>query len=104
MGCREKSGNQERLQAVAEPAFSAVSSLAADAFTVLGARDFGRIDIKMDAKGVPHFIEANLVPGMTPETSYFPRACAINRGMTYSEVVARIAEAALSRADHGTAH
>ena len=104
LGCREKSGNQERLQAVAEPAFSAVSSLAVDAFTVLGARDFGRIDIKMDAKGVPHFMEANLVPGMTPETSYFPRACAINCGMTYSEVVARIAEAALSRADLVTAH
>jgi D-alanine-D-alanine ligase len=97
LGCREKSSNNETLSTVAEPALAAVSALAKEVFSVLGGRDFGRIDIKMDAVGNPHFIEANLVPGMTPRTSYFPRACNMNRCMSYESVVLKIVEAALSR-------
>jgi D-alanine-D-alanine ligase len=63
---------------------------------LLGARDFGRIDIKLDEYGKPNFLEANLVPGMTPGTSYFPRALSylnssgkiltMPDGMTHSEI------------------
>ena len=97
LGQQEKLDNDEKLLEVEEPALSAVSALASQAFTALGARDFGRIDIKMDAKSVPHFIEANLVPGMTPVTSYFPRACQIAGGLTYDDVVLKIVSLALSR-------
>lgn len=105
LGSREKSNNSESLHNVAEPLLSAVSRVAEEAFSALGAREFGRIDVKLDAKGVPHFIEANLVPGMTPDTSYFPRACAIgsaatghdSQRMTQNDVVLKITEAALSR-------
>ena len=97
LGRREKLDNDEKLKEVEEPALSAVSALASQAFTALGARDFGRIDIKMDARSVPHFIEANLVPGMTPVTSYFPRACQIAGELTYDDVVLKIVSLALSR-------
>ena len=97
LGYREKLDNQETLHEVTEPILSAVSSLAGAAFAALGVRDFGRIDIKLDAEGVPNFIEANLVPGMTPHSSYFPLACALNRNMTFSDVVLKIADMALKR-------
>ena len=97
LGFREKSSNREKLLAVSEPTRGAVAALADQVFTELGVCDFGRIDIKMDARGEPHFIEANLVPGMTPGTSYFPRACEINSGMDYEGVVLKIAELALNR-------
>jgi D-alanine-D-alanine ligase len=99
LGCREKSGNREKLSKVKDPELTAVSVLARKVFSVLGVRDFGRIDVKMDAEGVPHFMETNLVPGMTPETSYFPRACDINLMMSYESVVLKIVELALNRSE-----
>lgn len=99
LGHQAKSGNREQLSIVEEPALAAVSALAEKVFAVLGVRDFGRIDVKMDARGVPHFIEANLVPGMTPGTSYFPRACEISRAMSYQSVVLKIAQFALGRSE-----
>jgi D-alanine-D-alanine ligase len=99
LGYRAKSSNGEKLSKVKDPALTAVSALAREVFSVLGARDFGRIDVKMDANGIPHFIETNLVPGMTPETSYFPRACDINLMMSYESVVLKIVELALNRSE-----
>ena len=97
LGCAEKVSNCEQLLVVTEPVAGSIAALADQAFTLLGARDFGRVDIKMDASGKPHFIEANLVPGMTPETSYFPRACALINSLSYESVVLKMAELALGR-------
>jgi len=44
--------------------FNQLSDLSKKAFTALGGKSLGRIDIKMDYRGVPHFIEANLMPGL----------------------------------------
>ncbi len=46
---------------------------AKQAFLSLGLRDFARIDFKEDENGVPHFLEANTLPGMT-RTSLLPLA------------------------------
>ena len=99
LGHQAKSGNSEKLSKIEDPALTAVSVLASKVFSVLGARDFGRIDVKMDAHGIPHFIETNLVPGMTPGTSYFPRACDIDGTMSYESVALKIVELALSRSE-----
>ncbi len=99
LGHQAKSSNMEKLSKVGDPALTAVCVLAEKVFSVLGVRDFGRIDVKMDAYGIPHFIETNLVPGMTPGTSYFPRACDINLEMSHESVVLKIAELALSRSE-----
>lgn len=99
LGHQAKSSNLEKLSKVEDPALTAVSVLARKVFSVLGMRDFGRIDVKMDAFGIPHFIETNLVPGMTPQTSYFPQACEINRMMSYESVVLKIVELALDRSE-----
>jgi len=61
---------------------------AKDAFKVLEGRSFGRIDIKMDSEGIPHFIEANLMPGLG--TGYFYRSCLLNLNMTYEQMILTI--------------
>ena len=62
-----------------------LSEAGKSAFVALGGRSFGRIDIKLCAKGIPHFIEANLMPGLSK--GYFYRSCALNLGMTYDEMI-----------------
>lgn len=99
LGHTEKLGNKEKLAIVHEPELSLISNLVDKVFSVLGIRDFGRIDIKMDANRTPYFMEANLIPGMTPGTSYFPRACFHNQKLSHEEVVLRIVELALLRTE-----
>ena len=62
-----------------------LSDLGKSAFAALGGRSFGRIDIKLCAKGLPHFVEANLMPGLSK--GYFYRSCVINLGMTYDDMI-----------------
>lgn len=74
-----------------------VTKLAVDAFSKLGIWDFGRIDIKTNKSGQCYFMEANLVPGMTSGSSYFPRACEIANELTYDDVIQLIVEKGISR-------
>jgi len=62
-----------------------LSEVGKSVFKALGGRSFGRIDIKLCEKGLPHFIEANLMPGLSK--GYFYRSCAMNLGMTYDEMI-----------------
>ncbi|MCW9015050.1 MAG: D-alanine--D-alanine ligase [Gammaproteobacteria bacterium] len=75
-----------------------VKLLAIDAFYTLGARDFGRIDIKTNNHGKCFFMEANLVPGMTRGSSYFPEACNIENAFTYDRVIELLLAGGLARA------
>ncbi|MGJ8528267.1 hypothetical protein [Maritalea sp.] len=99
LGCLEKSRNNEQLGQLFEPELSLIKRFVDQIFTALKVQDFGRIDIKMDDNDVPYFMEANLVPGMTPVSSYFPRACFENYGMSYKDVVLKIVSLALVRAE-----
>lgn len=79
-----------------------VIQLAVDSFTHLGARDFGRIDIKENKNGQCFFIEANFVPGLTSGSSYFPQSCEIEHGLSYESVVQLMLESGLERAHLAT--
>jgi D-alanine-D-alanine ligase len=74
-----------------------IITLAIDVFIDLGIRDFGRIDIKTNKNGHCFFMEANLLPGMNSRTSYFPRAFALEFGLSYETVIERIVEEGISR-------
>lgn len=50
-----------------------LAAAAVTAHTALGLRDVSRIDFIVDPNGVPWFLEANAIPGMT-ETSLLPLA------------------------------
>ena len=45
--------------------FKKLSILAKKDFKALGGKSLGRSDIKMNDLGVPHFMEANLMPGLS---------------------------------------
>lgn len=97
LGAEAKAANREVLQPIHGVLRSQIAEFALLAFGVLGGRHFGRIDIKMDAQGVPHFLEANLVPGMTRDSSYFPEACRIDAGLSYRDVILKIFDLTLQR-------
>lgn len=69
--------------------------LAKNIFETLGARDFGRVDVRMDAHNNPYFLEANLIPGLSG--GYFTRACKFNQNMDYEDMIIRISKLALTR-------
>jgi len=98
LGEKAKRDDSESLRKITDELIKAkVKKLAVDAFLNLGARDFGRIDIKANSEGDCFFMEANLVPGMTCGSSYFPKAWEIEYGISYQKVVALILEGALRR-------
>ena len=90
-----------------EEIYKSINSIAKSSFIALGARDYGRIDIKMDDKECPYFLEANLLPGMRQgpndmECSYFPRACFINTNITYKKTIHKIADIAFNRRERNS--
>lgn len=64
-------------------------------YRVLGLRDYARIDFKEDGDGIPCFLEANALPGMT-ETSLFPLA-AQAAGISFAELCEKMAAMAAKR-------
>jgi D-alanine-D-alanine ligase len=98
LGREVKQQDTESLMAIGnEEDTRNVNMLAEAAFLGLGARGFGRIDIKMNNSGQCFFMEANLVPGMAQGTSYFPKAHEIANNLSYDEVVRLMLEECLSR-------
>ena len=48
----------------------------------------------MDYRGVPYFIEANLMPGL--RKGYFYRSCYLNLNMSYEQMILTVADNGLS--------
>jgi len=48
----------------------------------------------MDSSGVPHFIEANLMPGL--RKGYFYRSCLLNLNISYEQMIFTVADNGLS--------
>jgi len=74
--------------------FKKLSDIAKNSFIALGGKSLGRIDIKMDHLGEPHFVEANLMPGL--RKGYFYRSCVLNLDMSYDDMIFSIANTGLS--------
>ncbi|MCO4795574.1 MAG: hypothetical protein KC493_17785 [Bacteriovoracaceae bacterium] len=88
LGAKTKNDNSEVLMKILDISLiKKVKEIAVNAFKSLGVRDFGRFDIKLNDNNDCCFMEANLVPGMTAATSYFPRAFNIDLGMSYDQVI-----------------
>ena len=99
LGAQAKKDDSEKLiEIVDDEVKNRVTALAIDAFNTLGVRDFGRIDIKTDNHGECFFMEANLVPGMTYGSSYFPVACDIAQEFSYHKVIELLLAGGLARA------
>ena len=72
--------------------------LATGVFRALGGRDYGRIDIRFDSLGIPHFLEANLTPSLTEDYGSFPKAYMLNEGVDYETMIMNIVQLATHRA------
>ena len=62
------------------------------AFRVLGCQGWGRLDVMLDAKDQPWFLEMNTIPGMT-DHSLVPMAARAS-GVPFDDLVVQILEAA----------
>ena len=62
----------------------------------IGARDAGRIDVRMDRNGVVNFIEVNPLAGLHPQHSDLPIICTLV-GITFQQLIERILQSAIRR-------
>jgi len=67
-----------------------------NAWKVLGCRDAGRIDLKMDENGIPNFIEVNPLAGINHKTSDLPIMMYL-QNKTYLTLISAIIESAKER-------
>lgn len=101
LGKKAKKEDSEDIRKIEnQKVLNKVTALAVEAYARLGIWDFGRIDIKTNKRGQYYFMEANLVPGMTSGSSYFPMACEIANELTYDEMIQLIVEKGISRAPY----
>jgi D-alanine-D-alanine ligase len=92
-----KNANTERVLAVTDSALKqALSVLAIGVFAAIGSRDCGRIDMRLNDAGVPHFIEANLMPGLS-DHGYLSRCFALNEAISYEDMILSIVGLGLQR-------
>jgi D-alanine-D-alanine ligase len=69
------------------------------AYRALGCRDWSRIDVRLDAKGLPHIVEVNPLPGILPnpeDNSCLPKAAAA-AGISYDKLIQSCLVAAATR-------
>ena len=70
-----------------------------DAYRALRCRDWARIDVRCDARGVPHILEVNPLPGVLPDpamNSCFPKA-ARAAGLDYGDMIRAVLQAGAAR-------
>lgn len=88
---------------VPEPLADQIGRTAVAAYHALGCRDWARIDLRLDAGGVPNVVELNPLPGILPdlsENSCLPCAAAV-AGMEYNELIQSVVHIAWRRITGG---
>ena len=83
------------------PLAAAIERTSLAAYRVLRCRDWARIDLRCDERGVPHVLEVNPLPGIHPDPamhSCLPKA-ARAAGLDYSEMILSVLRAGAAR--HG---
>jgi D-alanine-D-alanine ligase len=71
--------------------------IALQAWRALGARDAGRVDLRLDGNGSPSFMEVNPLAGLHPRHSDLPIICTM-AGVTFQALIGRILASARERA------
>jgi D-alanine-D-alanine ligase len=70
--------------------------VALEAWRVLEGRDAGRVDLRSDAAGRPHFLELNPLAGLHPTHSDLPILASL-AGWRYDDLIAAIVDSCLAR-------
>ena len=91
-----KTADAESTRGVSDPVLKAkINNLALRAFQALGATDYGRIDVRLDAFGEPHFLEANLIPSLIDNYGNFPKTCLLNLGLRHRDLIFQLVDLGL---------
>lgn len=64
------------------------------AWEILGISDYARLDFRTDKNGIPHFLEINALPGISPVSGIFIRQ-ATESGFSYESIILKILERTL---------
>jgi D-alanine-D-alanine ligase len=72
-----------------------IQQTAITAFRALKLRDYGRIDMRLDARGRAYVLEANPNPWLDPSAEFF--MAAKEAGRSYTDVIGEIVELAMRR-------
>jgi len=85
------------IAAAASPALlSRVTACARRAFAAVGMRDYGRVDLRLDAQGRPFVIDVNPNCDLSTDGGFMKAAA--RAGMTYADAIGVVLHGALSRA------
>jgi D-alanine-D-alanine ligase len=83
------------LQGVTAAQIAEIERVARAAWRAVELRDSGRVDLRVDATGVPWVIDVNPNPAISPDAGVSRAAAAA--GMSSPQMVSRIAQLALKR-------
>ena len=79
-----------------DPLAVSAGNLALAVWRGLGLRDAGRVDVRVDAYGIPNFVEVNPLPGLHPFHSDLPIMCS-QAGISYQTLIEKIMVSAMER-------
>ncbi|WP_050724613.1 D-alanine--D-alanine ligase family protein [Vulgatibacter incomptus] len=95
-GSVEDRGTRPHLAEITDPEVRArVEHVARETFRTLELRDYGRVDLRLDADGTPWVIDVNANCALAPDAGYARAAAAI--GLPYDAMIARLVEVAIER-------
>jgi len=75
-----------------------IASAARAAYSTLGLRDYGRVDLRLDPDGVPVVLDVNPNPPLVPGGTFGIAAAALQAGLSFSDLIGFIVDQALARA------
>ncbi|MDA1370370.1 MAG: D-alanine--D-alanine ligase [Proteobacteria bacterium] len=84
------------VSATDDPVVRQAEEVAMTVWRELKCRDAGRVDLRCDSAGEPHFMEVNPLAGMHPLHSDLPM-CATDVGMPYQSLIEKIVHSASAR-------
>jgi D-alanine-D-alanine ligase len=90
------------LRGLSETVTQEIERVARAAFLAVDLRDYGRVDLRVDEAGVPWVIDVNPNPDISPDAGVTRAAAAA--GMSYPQMVGRLAELALRRIRAARSH
>lgn len=84
-----------------DPLATGAKDLALAVWRGMGLRDAGRVDVRVDANGIPNFVEVNPLPGLHPFHSDLPIMCT-HVGKPYQALIETIMTSAIERIGAGS--
>ena len=77
-----------------------IHDIALRSYLCVGCRDYARIDMRTDSRGVPYVLEVNPNPDISPKAGFARAARAA--GYSYPEIILQISETAIARGGNPT--